>query len=88
MPSRSGSTASDDGSPANGNHGNGAAYPADGEGDKTRLLEVLELIIRQGLPTANVPDAALFRSISELTPTLLFSTPSPHASTHCSSSRP
>jgi len=38
---------------------------------KTRLLEVLELIIREGLSTANISDAALFRSISELTPTLL-----------------
>jgi hypothetical protein len=39
---------------------------------KTRLLEVLELIVREALPTANTSDAALFRSISEPpTPTLL-----------------
>jgi hypothetical protein len=38
---------------------------------KTRLLEVLELLVREGLPTANISDAALFRSIKEVTPTLL-----------------
>lgn len=38
---------------------------------KTRLLEVLDLVVHQALPTANTSDAALFRSISELTPTLL-----------------
>jgi hypothetical protein len=38
---------------------------------KTRLLEVLELLVREPLPTANISDAALFRAISELTPTLL-----------------
>ena len=38
---------------------------------KTRLLEVLELLAHAGLPTANTTDAALFRSISELSPTLL-----------------
>jgi Protein of unknown function (DUF3631) len=38
---------------------------------KTRLLEALELIVHEGLPTANTSDAALFRSISELAPTLL-----------------
>jgi hypothetical protein len=39
---------------------------------KTRLLEVLELLVRTPLPTANISDAALFRAIEELTPTLLF----------------
>lgn len=39
---------------------------------KTRLLEVLELLVRQALPTANISDAALFRAIDELSPTLLF----------------
>jgi hypothetical protein len=39
---------------------------------KTRLLEVLELLVRQPLPTANISDAALFRAIAELEPTLLF----------------
>jgi hypothetical protein len=38
---------------------------------KTRLLEVLELLVHEGLPTANTSDAALFRSISQLTPTVL-----------------
>jgi hypothetical protein len=39
---------------------------------KTRLLEVLELIEHDPLPTANTSDAALFRSVSkELPPTLL-----------------
>jgi Protein of unknown function (DUF3631) len=38
---------------------------------KTRLLEVLELVVHEGLPTSNISDAALFRSISELNPTLL-----------------
>lgn len=39
---------------------------------KTRLLEVLELLVRSPLPTANISDAALFRAIAELSPTLLF----------------
>ena len=39
---------------------------------KTRLLEVLELLVREALPTANISDAALFRAIAELKPTLLF----------------
>lgn len=39
---------------------------------KTRLLEVLELLVREPLPTANISDAALFRAIAELQPTLLF----------------
>src|SRR4029077_18577129 len=38
---------------------------------KTRLLEVLELLVHEPLPTANISDAALFRAISELGPTLL-----------------
>jgi Protein of unknown function (DUF3631) len=39
---------------------------------KTRLLEVLELLVREPLPTANISDAALFRAIAEMSPTLLF----------------
>jgi hypothetical protein len=39
---------------------------------KTRLLEVLELLVCSPLPTANISDAALFRAIAELSPTLLF----------------
>jgi hypothetical protein len=38
---------------------------------KTRLLEVLELLVREPLPTANISDAALFRVIDERRPTLL-----------------
>jgi hypothetical protein len=38
---------------------------------KTRLLEVLELLVREPMPTANISDAALFRAIAQLTPTLL-----------------
>jgi len=39
---------------------------------KTRLLEVLELVVRSPLPTANISDAALYRAIGALAPTLLF----------------
>jgi Protein of unknown function (DUF3631) len=39
---------------------------------KSRLLEVLELLARQPLPTANISDAALFRAIERFNPTLLF----------------
>jgi hypothetical protein len=39
---------------------------------KTRLLEVLELLVRAPLPTMNISDAALFRSIEKMNgPTLL-----------------
>jgi len=38
---------------------------------KTRLLEVLELLVRDPLPTANISDAALFRVIHERRPSLL-----------------
>jgi Protein of unknown function (DUF3631) len=38
---------------------------------KTRLLEVLELLVRKPLPTANISDAALFRAIDSNKPTLL-----------------
>jgi hypothetical protein len=39
---------------------------------KSRLLEVLELLVREPMQTANISDAALFRSIQTLHPTLLF----------------
>jgi hypothetical protein len=39
---------------------------------KTLLLEVLGLLVRTPLPTANISDAALFRAIAQLEPTLLF----------------
>jgi hypothetical protein len=38
---------------------------------KSRLLEALELVVRSPLPAANISDAALFRAINELGPTLL-----------------
>jgi hypothetical protein len=38
---------------------------------KTRLLEVLEVLVREPLPTANISDAALFRVIDARQPTLL-----------------
>jgi hypothetical protein len=38
---------------------------------KSRLLEVLKLLVRKPLPTANISDAALFRAIASK-PTLLF----------------
>jgi Protein of unknown function (DUF3631) len=39
---------------------------------KTRKLEVLELIVREPLLTANISDAALFRAVDQKKPTLLF----------------
>jgi Protein of unknown function (DUF3631) len=48
-----------------------AITSAEKRSGKTRLLEVLELVVHAGLPTANTSDAALFRTISELEPTLL-----------------
>jgi hypothetical protein len=38
---------------------------------KTRLREALELVVHVPLPAANISDAALFRAIASLTPTLL-----------------
>lgn len=38
---------------------------------KTRLLEVVELLVREPLSTANISDAALFRVIERRKPTLL-----------------
>ncbi len=48
-----------------------AVTSAEKRSGKTRLLEVLELLVREPLPTANISDAALFRAIAELSPTLL-----------------
>jgi hypothetical protein len=48
------------------------ASSAEKRSGKTRLLEVLELLVRSPLPTANISDAALFRAIAKLQPTLLF----------------
>src|SRR4051794_7858052 len=49
-----------------------AITSAEKRSGKTRLLEVLELLVRAPLPTSNISDAALFRAIAELSPTLLF----------------
>jgi hypothetical protein len=48
-----------------------AITSAEKRSGKTRLLEVLELLVRQPLPTANISDAALFRVIDDRQPTLL-----------------
>ena len=48
-----------------------AVTSAEKRSGKTRLLEVLELLVHEPLPTANISDAALFRAIAEMTPTLL-----------------
>jgi hypothetical protein len=49
-----------------------AVTSAEKRSGKTRLLEALELLVHSPLPTANISDAALFRAINELHPTLLF----------------
>jgi Protein of unknown function (DUF3631) len=48
-----------------------AITSAEKRSGKTRLLEVLELLVREPLPTANISDAALFRVIAERSPSLL-----------------
>jgi hypothetical protein len=48
-----------------------AITSAEKRSGKTRLLEVLELVVREPLPTANISDAALFRVVADRTPTLL-----------------
>jgi Protein of unknown function (DUF3631) len=48
-----------------------AVTSAEKRSGKTRLLEVLELLVREPLPTANISDAALFRVVAERSPTLL-----------------
>jgi hypothetical protein len=45
---------------------------AEPESGKTRLLEVLEVLVRAPIPTMNVSDAALFRVLDKDRPTLLF----------------
>jgi hypothetical protein len=48
-----------------------AITSAEKRSGKTRLLEVLELLVREPLSTANISDAALFRVIEAKSPTLL-----------------
>jgi Protein of unknown function (DUF3631) len=49
-----------------------SATSAEKRSGKTRLLEVLDLLVRSPLQTANISDAALFRAIEQRKPTLLF----------------
>jgi hypothetical protein len=49
-----------------------AITSAEKRSGKTRLLEVLELLVRLALQTANISDAALFRVVADRDPTLLF----------------
>ena len=48
-----------------------AITSAEKRSGKTRLLEVLELLVREPLQTANISDAALFRVIAAKSPSLL-----------------
>jgi hypothetical protein len=48
-----------------------AITSAEKRSGKTHKLEVLELLVREPLPTANISDAALFRVIAAKSPTLL-----------------
>ena len=48
-----------------------AVTSAEKRSGKTRLREVLELLIHSALPAANISDAALFRAVEKLSPTLL-----------------
>ena len=48
-----------------------AITSAEKRSGKTRLLEVLELLVREPLQTANISDAALFRVVDAKSPTLL-----------------
>jgi hypothetical protein len=47
------------------------ATSAEKRSGKTRALEAAELLVRTPLPTMNISDAALFRAIAKLAPTLL-----------------
>ena len=49
-----------------------AITSAEKRSGKTRLLEVLGLVVARALVTSNISDAALFRSIAAEQPTLLF----------------
>jgi Protein of unknown function (DUF3631) len=49
-----------------------AITSAEKRSGKTRTLEVLELLAREPLTVANISDAALFRAVGAMTPTLLF----------------
>jgi Protein of unknown function (DUF3631) len=48
-----------------------AATSAVKRSGKSRLLEVIELLVRSPLPTASISDAALYRAIDALSPTLI-----------------
>jgi hypothetical protein len=49
-----------------------AVTSAEKRSGKSRLLEVLRLLVHEPLPTANISDAALFRAVDQQQPTLLF----------------
>ena len=49
-----------------------AILSAEKRSGKSRLLEVLSLLVARPLSTANISDAALYRSIADEQPTLLF----------------
>jgi hypothetical protein len=48
-----------------------AVTSAEKRSGKTRLREVLELLVHNALPASNISDAALFRAVDKLSPTLL-----------------
>jgi hypothetical protein len=48
-----------------------AITSAEKRSGKTRLREVLELVVHAALSASNISDAALFRAVEKLTPTLL-----------------
>jgi hypothetical protein len=48
-----------------------AVTSAEKRSGKSRLLEVQELLVARPLPTSSISDAALYRAIDKLTPTLL-----------------
>jgi hypothetical protein len=48
-----------------------AVTSAEKRSGKTRLREVLELLVSSALSASNISDAALFRAVEKLTPTLL-----------------
>ena len=49
-----------------------AVTSAEKRSGKSRLLEVLELLVRSPQSTTNISDSALFRAIGEYSPTLFF----------------
>jgi hypothetical protein len=48
-----------------------AVMSAEKQSGKTTLRETLELLVREPLPASSISDAALFRAVAKLTPTVL-----------------